>query len=51
METFKRVLVQKHPDILTSMTNLALTYQDLGRWKEAEEREVQVMEMDKRVLG
>jgi hypothetical protein len=29
---------------LTSMTNLASTYRNQGRWKEAEEMEVQVME-------
>jgi hypothetical protein len=33
------------------MGNLALTYSDQGRWKEAEELEVQVMQMRKRVLG
>ncbi|KAM4066732.1 tetratricopeptide repeat domain-containing protein [Hirsutella rhossiliensis] len=34
-----------------SMANLAVTYGDQGRWKEAEPLEVQVMEMSKRVLG
>jgi hypothetical protein len=37
METFKKVLGQKHPFSLTSMSNLASTYQDQGRWMEAEE--------------
>jgi hypothetical protein len=37
MEKRKRVLVEKHPDTLTSIANLALTYRDQGRWKEAEE--------------
>ena len=33
------------------MANLASTYSNQGRWKEAEELEVQVMETFKRVLG
>jgi tetratricopeptide (TPR) repeat protein len=40
-----------HPGTLTSMANLALTYRNQGRWKEAKELEVQVMETRKRVLG
>ena len=37
--------------MLTSMGDLALTYGNLGRWKEAEQLEVQVLETTKRVLG
>jgi hypothetical protein len=33
------------------MNNLASTYSKQGRWKEAEELKVQVMEMRKTVLG
>jgi Tetratricopeptide repeat len=33
------------------MANLASTYRNQGRWKEAEKLEAQVMEMRKRVLG
>jgi Tetratricopeptide repeat len=33
------------------MANLASTYRDQGRWKEAEELFMQVMETSKRVLG
>ena len=51
MEISKRVLGEEHPDTLTSMANLASTYQNQGRWKEAEELEVQVMKTSKRVLG
>jgi len=36
---------------LTSMANLALSYWKQGRWKEAEELNVQVMEGRKWVLG
>jgi hypothetical protein len=51
METRGRVLGAEHPDTLTSMTNLALMFWNQGRWKEAEELEVQVVETRKRVLG
>jgi hypothetical protein len=47
----KRVLGQGHPHTLPSMGNLAKTYTQQGRWKEAEELQAQVMEMGKRVLG
>ena len=33
------------------MSNLAITCSNEGRWKEAEELGVQVMEVSKRVLG
>jgi hypothetical protein len=33
------------------MANLAVTYRNQGRWKEAEEQEVQVVEANGRVLG
>jgi len=47
----KRVLGTEHPDTLSSMANLASTFWNQGRWKEAEELEVQVMETSLRVLG
>ncbi|KAF2133614.1 TPR-like protein [Dothidotthia symphoricarpi CBS 119687] len=51
LEICLRVLGPEHPDTLTSMHNLALTYQSQGRWKEAEELDVQVVEIRTRVLG
>jgi len=51
METSARMLGEEHPDTLTSMANLALTYRKQGRWKEAEELNMQVMETSIRVLG
>jgi len=33
------------------MANLAAIYNNQGRWKEAEELEVQVLQMRKRILG
>ncbi len=51
METRKTKLGADHPDTLTSMANLASTYRNQGRWKEAEKLEVQVMETSKTKLG
>jgi hypothetical protein len=36
MEKRKHVLGEEHPDTLTSMANLAATYQNQGRWKDVE---------------
>jgi len=43
MEIRKRVLGAEHPDTLTSMANLASTYQKQGRWTEAEQLGVREM--------
>jgi Tetratricopeptide repeat len=51
IETFKEVLGAEYPDTLTSIANLAVTYWNQGRWKEAEEMFIKVMETRKRVLG
>ncbi|RMZ45428.1 hypothetical protein AFCA_012081 [Aspergillus flavus] len=51
MELCKQMLGAEHPDTLTSMANLALTYWKQGRWKEAEELEIQVIEIRRQVLG
>ena len=45
------MLGAEHPSTLTNMANLASTYRNQGRWKEAEELFMQVMETFKRVLG
>ncbi|KAI1026498.1 hypothetical protein LB504_013125 [Fusarium proliferatum] len=37
VSTRSKVLGEEHPDTLTSMANLASTYWNQGRWKEAEE--------------
>ncbi len=47
----EKVLGLEHPSTLSSMANLALTYRDQGRWKEAEELYVQVMETTARLRG
>jgi Tetratricopeptide repeat len=51
METSKTVLGPEHPSTLTSMSNLASTFWNEGRWAEAEKLDVQVMETRKTVLG
>ncbi|KAA6407334.1 MAG: hypothetical protein FRX48_08882 [Lasallia pustulata] len=51
VEMRTRLLGTGHPDTLTSMGHLALTYSGQGLWKEAEKLEVQVLEIRKRVLG
>jgi hypothetical protein len=43
MDTGKKKLGANHPDTLTRMANLALTYQDQGQWDAAEELFVQVI--------
>jgi hypothetical protein len=47
----RTVLGAEHPDTLMSMGNLASTYRNQGRWKEAEELFVKVMETRRTVLG
>src|SRR2546430_6102919 len=51
MQALHTVPGRRHPDLLTSIANLASTYWNQGRWTQAEELEVQVMETRKRVLG
>jgi hypothetical protein len=41
----------EHPSTLFSISNLASTYWNQGRWGEAEKLEVEVMQTAKRVLG
>ncbi|KIL57586.1 hypothetical protein M378DRAFT_87700, partial [Amanita muscaria Koide BX008] len=52
MEARKEILGASHPHTLLAMGNLASTYRDQGRWKEAENLQVQqVMEARKEILG
>lgn len=51
MKIRKKALSIDYPDILISTANLALTYRDQGRWKEAGKLDSQVTEMSSRVLG
>jgi hypothetical protein len=47
----KKVIGEEHPDTLASMGNLALTYKEQGRQREAKELELQVMTTKKILLG
>lgn len=51
MEMRRRVLGAEHPDTLSSIGNLALTYTLQSRWDKAEPLQVHVVETTKRVLG
>jgi tetratricopeptide (TPR) repeat protein len=51
MEFRKSELGLDHPDTLTSMYRLALTFGYQGLWEEAEELGIQVIERRKKVLG
>jgi hypothetical protein len=43
MEARRRVLGEEHPNTITAIANLAVTYRNQGRLKEAEELEVKVL--------
>ena len=45
------MLGEEHPKTLLSMVNLSFTYLSQGKWNEAEQLEVQVLDMKKKVLG
>jgi len=45
------VLGKEHPDSLQIMRNLAVTYFEQGRWKEAVKLEVPVIKAKIRVFG
>jgi hypothetical protein len=47
IETSKTKLREDYPDTLTSISNLALTYWNQGRWDEAKKLQVAVMETRK----
>ncbi|KAG9119756.1 hypothetical protein FRC07_005066 [Ceratobasidium sp. 392] len=51
LDARKQALGDLHPDTLTSMKNLALTYWRRGRWDEAESLQVQVLDAKKQTLG
>ena len=47
----KKQLGAEHPDTLLSMANLATTYMYNGDLKEAEQLEVQILDLRKKLLG
>ena len=48
---WKTKLGEDHPDTLTSMANLALTYQHHSQWSEADALQLQMMASSKTKLG
>jgi tetratricopeptide repeat protein len=51
MDMTKMVFGAEHPHTIISMGNLASTYKNQRRWNEAEQLQVQVMDMRKKLLG
>ena len=49
MKTSLKMLEQKHLDMLTSVANLALTFQNQEWWKKTEKLNVQVMKIRIRI--
>ena len=47
----KRLLGEAHPDVATSLNNLALLYRSQGRYEEAEPLYRDALAMSKRLLG
>ena len=50
METRRRVLGEEHPQTLTSMASLAVTYMNQGRWTEAKALQERVLKTLRHVL-
>ncbi|HLP89825.1 MAG TPA: CHAT domain-containing protein [Nostocaceae cyanobacterium] len=51
LEMRKRLLGDNHPDVATSLNNLAALYDSQGRYTEAEPLYIQALEIRKRLLG
>jgi len=51
MEIRKRVLGEEHPDTLTSMSNLAYAFRDLGPMEEAKDLLAHSLDISLNVLG
>ena len=51
LETVREDLGENHPDTLTIMNNLAMTYYDQGRYEEAEKLQKQAFQIRREVVG
>ena len=51
MDDCNRILGVEHPDTIDAMAHLALTYGHLGKYTEAEQLEIQVLDARNRILG
>ncbi|PNP54333.1 hypothetical protein THARTR1_05540 [Trichoderma harzianum] len=51
MKVLMEFLGDEHPEVLSSMHNLAYMYHKLGRWSEAEKLAAQALDLRRKVLG
>jgi tetratricopeptide (TPR) repeat protein len=51
LELTRRLLGEEHPDVATSLHNLANLYESQGRYAEAEPLSLQALEIAERQLG
>ncbi|KAF8990417.1 hypothetical protein BDQ17DRAFT_1371921 [Cyathus striatus] len=51
LELHKKLLGVEHPDTLRSMSNLALSYSNIGKWNEAEDLQLHVLKIHTKLLG
>ncbi|MEH2057724.1 MAG: tetratricopeptide repeat protein [Nostoc sp.] len=51
LELYKRLLGDAHPDVATSLNNLALLYNSQGRYDQAEPLFLQALEIRQQVFG
>jgi tetratricopeptide (TPR) repeat protein len=48
---YKKLLGTEHPDVATSLNNLAVLYSSQGRYEEAEPLYLQALSMRQKLLG
>ena len=48
---YKRILGEEHPDVATSLNNIATLYYDQGHYSEAEPLYTQALALRRRILG
>ena len=46
-----RILGEEHPDTIWAMGNLAITYDSLGKYADAEKLQIKVLDMRNRLFG
>ena len=51
LDTRNRIIGVEHPDTFKAMENLVVTYQNFGKYKEAEKLGLQVLDGKNRVFG
>ena len=51
MHARNKILGEEHPDTISAKAHLASTYRELGKYREAEELEIQVLYARNKILG